>query len=461
MLFSRRGPWLAFWFAVCVFPSLVSAQSVTLAWDPSTDASVTGYMVRYGTISGIYPSAVNVGNVTTTTVGGLTPGGTYFAIVEAYNADGVFSDPSNIVSFVVPLNCNYAIDTPAINVSDAAANGSLTVTTKAGCGWTAQSTKPFFTFQNGSARAGSGSVSYALDQNYSINARNGSAAVANQTFSFTQQGAAVIPEVGERERSRADFNTDGFTDLLWQDTTNGYVASWLLQGGHTSRSPVSLSHRVVDNNWRVAGTADFNADGHPDILWHHRTTGSLYLWYMNGVNRIGHTALSVSGIPDTRWKVAGIGDFNGDKKPDIAWQHDGHGWLAVWLMDGTTFLRGVDLNPIRVADIRWRIEGIADFNNDGHSDLLFRHGQTGELALWLMNGTSRAAYQQLTPAAITDREWRIASLIDIDGDQTTDIVWQHDTQGWIGVWYMNGIRRIDAQSFPVKVDTNWKIVGSK
>ena len=38
--------------------------------------------------------------------------------------------------------------------------------------------------------------------------------------------------------------------------------------------------------------------------------------------------------PGPGWQIKGTGDFNGDGKSDITWQHD-NGTPAVWLMDGT------------------------------------------------------------------------------------------------------------------------------
>lgn len=80
--------------------SAPSGQSVSLllAWDegPEEDA-ILGYTLRYGTVSGSYPHAVNVGLVTMATLSGLTAGVVYFIVVVAYNAFGT-SEPSNEVS---------------------------------------------------------------------------------------------------------------------------------------------------------------------------------------------------------------------------------------------------------------------------------------------------------------------------------------------------------------------------
>src|SRR5260221_13541049 len=52
--------------------SIREASSVTLAWDPSPDSDIGGYILHYGTNSRSYFNAVDVGNVTTNTVSGLT-----------------------------------------------------------------------------------------------------------------------------------------------------------------------------------------------------------------------------------------------------------------------------------------------------------------------------------------------------------------------------------------------------
>src|SRR5258706_7111295 len=75
------------------------ASSVTLAWDPSPDSGIGGYILHYGTNSRSYVTAVDVGNVTTNTVTGLTRNVTYFFAVTAYNTSGLESDLSNEISY--------------------------------------------------------------------------------------------------------------------------------------------------------------------------------------------------------------------------------------------------------------------------------------------------------------------------------------------------------------------------
>ena len=79
-------------------PAVAEAATITLAWDPSPDNNVVGYVIEWGGSSGSYTSRRDVGNVTSYTTGGLVNGNTYYLIVRAYTADGTESAPSTEVS---------------------------------------------------------------------------------------------------------------------------------------------------------------------------------------------------------------------------------------------------------------------------------------------------------------------------------------------------------------------------
>ncbi len=67
-----------------------STYTVTLAWDPSPDATMTNYNIYVGTASGTYDVSTNlVGNVTLGTVTGLAWGTIYYYAVIASDANGI------------------------------------------------------------------------------------------------------------------------------------------------------------------------------------------------------------------------------------------------------------------------------------------------------------------------------------------------------------------------------------
>ena len=87
-------------------PSLVTARSldgaVELSWRRSPDENVSGYLVYYGTSSGVYfgqgtqNSPIDAGNRTSLRIEGLRNGTLYFFAVVAYSGSGPNLNPSNI-----------------------------------------------------------------------------------------------------------------------------------------------------------------------------------------------------------------------------------------------------------------------------------------------------------------------------------------------------------------------------
>ena len=91
---------------------------------------------------------------------------------------------------------------------------------------------------------------------------------------------------------------------------------------------------------------DFNGDGKGDILWQH-DSGQAPIWLMSGTSCRRRRRRPNAG---PSWHVVGAGQFNnGDIRSDILWQHDS-GQAAVWLMDGTTLQSGVGVGASPGAD---------------------------------------------------------------------------------------------------------------
>jgi hypothetical protein len=76
--------------------------SVTLQWNRSPSAEVTGYRIYYGALPRSYSNNIALGNVTNTTVANLTIGDTYYFTVVAFNAGGLESTFSNELLYIVP-----------------------------------------------------------------------------------------------------------------------------------------------------------------------------------------------------------------------------------------------------------------------------------------------------------------------------------------------------------------------
>ncbi len=80
-------------------------HAATATWNPNPETNIAGYILSYGTLPGVHPTSIDVGNVTTWQVTGLTPGRYYF-VVQAYNTSSEVSQPSTEVIFDEAVSTN-------------------------------------------------------------------------------------------------------------------------------------------------------------------------------------------------------------------------------------------------------------------------------------------------------------------------------------------------------------------
>jgi hypothetical protein len=83
--------------------SVLHAATATFAtWNANPEPDIAGYILSYGTSPGVHPTSVDVKNVTTWQLTTLTPGQTYYFVLQAYNTSALTSVNSAEVVFTVP-----------------------------------------------------------------------------------------------------------------------------------------------------------------------------------------------------------------------------------------------------------------------------------------------------------------------------------------------------------------------
>jgi len=93
------------------------AGQVTLAWDANTEPDLAGYKIHYGTASGNYSVHLDVLNVTSYTVTGLTDGQTYYFAATAYDEAGNESGYSNEATYTDQGLSNQVVSFTLVNAA--------------------------------------------------------------------------------------------------------------------------------------------------------------------------------------------------------------------------------------------------------------------------------------------------------------------------------------------------------
>jgi len=86
---------------IIAFPTLLSASTVTIAWDANKEPDVSGYVVFFGTRSGNYSGSVDVGNSTSALMNVTDTSTTYYFAVAAYTTSGTRSALSAEVNWSI------------------------------------------------------------------------------------------------------------------------------------------------------------------------------------------------------------------------------------------------------------------------------------------------------------------------------------------------------------------------
>lgn len=247
--------------------------------------------------------------------------------------------------------------------------------------------------------------------------------------------------------------------LFWRHGTEGWLAFWHMNG-FTLESTSSLSiNRLTDTSWQFVAMADLNGDGHKDLVLRH-TSGGMSAWMLYDNQVVETSYLSITSI-DPAWKIRGAGDLNGDRKADLVLQHATTGELTVWFMDGFRVASTAWLS-IRKVPLEWVIQAVGDTNGDGKADVIWRKMDTGGISIWMMNGATVTQTGWLSVSAIADMNWQIVATEDVNGDGTSDMVWQH-AGGAIAAWTLNGYTVLTTQMTNPSGATNsaWRITGPK
>ena len=177
----------------------LEAASISLEWDANAESDLAGYIMFYGTTSGVYTSQVTVGNQTTWTATGLTAGQHYYFALKAYNHDQLQSSFSAEVHGVAPTGVTPSVlNLNNVNVTEGASGTALATFTATLSPASTQTVTVNYTTVNGTATSGSdyvaanGILTFApgvSTRPIGVTLKGDTTVEPNETFNVTLSGA--------------------------------------------------------------------------------------------------------------------------------------------------------------------------------------------------------------------------------------------------------------------------------
>jgi hypothetical protein len=149
--------------------------------------------------------------------------------------------------------CTYSISPTSANAAYSGGTGSVTVSTQAGCSWTAASNNIFFlSVTSGSSGNGPGTVGYSINANPSISPRSGTLTIAGQTFTVNQTGVPCTYSITPTSRNinapggSGSVSITAQTGCGWTAVSNaGFIS---ITSTATGSGNGSISYNVSSNS---------------------------------------------------------------------------------------------------------------------------------------------------------------------------------------------------------------------
>jgi hypothetical protein len=220
--------------------NVVVTASAGCSWTAaSNDAWITIGVGATGTGNGNVAYNVAANTSSTSRTGTLTIAGNTFTITQP-GTPCVFS--------ISPFSLNLT--------SPAAVDGTVTVTSGAGCNWTATSNAAWITITSGASGSGGGSVNYTVAANTGSTSRTGTMTIAGRTFTVTQPATSCVFTISPTSQT---FPSSGGTGTVTVTATSS-TCSWTAS---SNAAWVTISSSTTGTG---SGTVTFNVIANPGTL---------------------------------------------------------------------------------------------------------------------------------------------------------------------------------------------------
>ena len=197
-----------------------------------------------------------------------------------------------------------------------------------------------------------------------------------------------------------------------------------------------------DPTWQVLGVGDVNGDGSTDVLFYVPATRKVKAWI-----RLGYTVAEIVtvGTATDGDRCIGISDWTGTGFDGPCFLHADGISMSFWVIQGGAVTSKIEWAPEDLLEGSWTFF-TGEVTGDDRQDLvMFKDNGSSVLKVKVNNADSVTTSAIPTPGS----GYKIASAQDLDGDGSTDFLWEDQSSNKLRFFFLNS-------DGSVRFDTPWE-----
>jgi hypothetical protein len=158
--------------------------------------------------------------------------------------------------------------------------------------------------------------------------------------------------------------------------------------------------------------------------------------------------------------IGAIADFDEDGDKDLLWRNKKTGENSFWRMNGTDYVESVNLT--QVSDLNWEIEAVGDLVGTGSKDILWRNKSNGMVSVWELNKMGLTDYK-LMSSVNPGLDWEIQGVGNFKSGGKQEVLWRNRNSGAVVYWEVQGLNAttqrydITSNNLLTVSDKNWQV----
>jgi hypothetical protein len=105
-------------------------------------------------------------------------------------------------------------------------------------------------------------------------------------------------------------------------------------------------------------------------------------------------------------------------------------------LDTNSYPPGAKVSKKQTPGEQWSIAGVADLDQNGLADLLWRNVVTGEVRVWFSVSPFNFSSESLGNASL---DWNLVGTVDLFGNKLPELILRNQNTGEVRAWQPSGM----------------------